>query len=414
MAEKQINIPVRVTGAEQAKQELHAVGQAARGAADAVAQAGGAQPIGEQATQAATRQAAAIGQVADQTTRAANETVNFNRKAQGLVTTMLGAVSPALGQAAGFVLNFVEGIGRMTRQFLAFAGVAAAIGGVVAVLRSVRDAANEAAEAADRLRQANEAARLAGLSERGRLLELTTKLGMPGQTNVVQQVAGQLQREQGVPAALATQAALAESYAATRGLAFDRDAFLAGAILSGGAVDLTQAPRRAGSQITAIQARGGTAEGAVALREYLAQAGPGARLAAAVRESERIEPRDVAERIFFRERGDLSEAERERVRKMAVDETIWSEPSDYERRLHGDVPFSRARDRGLVSEWRMRRGMELLAAAHELRAVTAEVGAGVPTPTTTTVINVSTGYFDRGAAPMVAGPEALMEERVGY
>lgn len=413
MADKQINIPVKVTGADQARQELHGLADAARGAQAAAAQAGGAQPIGEQAIQAATRQAAAVGKVADESARAGVETVNFNRKAQGLVTTMLGAVNPALGQAAGFALNFVEGVARMTRQFLAFAGVAAAIGAVVAVLRSVRDAANEAAEAADRLRRANEDARLAGLGERGRLLEQTMRLGMPGQTNVVQQIAGELQRERGVPAALATQVALAERYAATRGTPFDREQFLAGLVASGGQVDLSQAPRGAAGAIRQIQARGASSDAGLALREYLAQAAPAARLAAAVRESERIEPRDVAERLFFRERADLSDAERERVRKMAADEAIWGPPRDGPQ-LGNDTPFARARDRGLVSEWRMRRGMELLEAARALRRETAEVGAGVPTPTTMTVINVNTGFFDRGAPPMAPGPESLLDERLGY
>jgi len=292
-----INIPITVTGAADAKEELRAVGQAAAEAKQAAA--GGAGP--------------GAPSVAEQTARgvgaAADKTALFTREGRTLAAVLLTQINPALGSMVMLVSRVVAGFSALSLGLLGLAGGAAALGGLVLFFQELKAQAQAAAEAIERTRAAARAAREEGLGTRERLAEQGARAGIYGQAAAMQAAARAMQGG-GIPRELAENAALAERIAAREGLAFEREQYLAGLTTRGmQPADFGQGAAQDRATLLRLLAAGQRADAQAALAAYRGDVGLAARAAAPPLGAQLVNPLDAAVQRLKLQHPELNEAE---------------------------------------------------------------------------------------------------------
>lgn len=361
-----INIPVSVTGVEQAKAALRDVAagvqevkQAAvnpyaqlaalRGEAPARRPGGipGVKP--ERAVAAAVAEQRALAVTTEQTLRAgaaaemaAGKKQLFTRQARVLAATLLGEVSPAMGGMVNLFSQIVLGIGEITAGLIALAGGAALLGGLIAFFNELAAAAKRAQEAIERAEQARREARAEGASERDRIRAAAAAVGVLGDTSLIQANARAQEQAENIPPAIAENLALAQILSRRRRQPFHPDEYLGGILAGGG-----EPPKLEGMEAVAtIQetlARGRSAEPRAAAKTWkweLKQEAPtvpppgGERIAA-------IEAAIAERRGEMQQRG-LVENEIKAIRRMAAEL-----PTDL------DLPsrLLAARKKGILPTW---------------------------------------------------------------
>lgn len=292
-----INIPITVTGAAAAKEELRAVGQAAAEAKQAAA--GGAGPGAPRA--------------ADQTARgleaAAEKTALFTGEGRTLAAVLLTQINPALGSMVMLISRVVAGFSAFSLGLLGLAGGAVALGGLVTFFQELKTQAQTAAEAIERTRAAARAAREEGMGTRERLAAQGARAGIYGQAAAMQEAARSLQAS-GIPRELAENAALAERIAAREGLAFDREQYLAGLTTRGmQAAELGQGPGQDRATLLRLLASGQRADAQAALAAFRADVGMAAKAAAPAIGASMENPLDAAVQRLKLQHPELNEAE---------------------------------------------------------------------------------------------------------
>ena len=160
MARERVNIPVEVTGDAAAKKKLGAVGQAA-GRAD-------------------QRHARGKRAVAGASKEAAKQVNVFDDSARTAVRRGLSAISPALGEMVSMVNDLAKGVGRVSIQLLAFAGVGLALAGVVAFFRVMKEAAEKAEQALKRYEEARKASAQESISLQAEMAQSLKAAGLLG------------------------------------------------------------------------------------------------------------------------------------------------------------------------------------------------------------------------------------------
>jgi len=332
-----INIPITVTGAEQAKAELRGVAAEVQQTGQAGAGGGGdtagfrswrrdqvaAQDLefrqwrareniglfapgqtagpaksaadiglagGEAAALAATTQQMALAGAAAET--AAGKKQLFTRRARMLAATLLGELSPAMGGMVNLFSQIALGIGEMTMGLIALAGGAALLGGLIAFFKELQAAAQAAREAIERANAARREARQEGAATRETLEREAEAMGLPGAGGAAQRQSAKWQKEMGVPADLAQNAALAQEFAKAKGLPFDLREYLGGVIMGGGKPpELEKYPA---AVIAQVQAAGRRPEAAGALAAALSQVADKAKAEAPAPGSELVTSVDTA------------------------------------------------------------------------------------------------------------------------
>ncbi|MDX2197913.1 MAG: hypothetical protein SF069_02960 [Phycisphaerae bacterium] len=329
-----VNIPVEVTGAEQAQAELRDTKAAVEGVGTGGAKAaGGAAQLGDAAGKA-TAGAKGLGDAAGKTNPALDETkkkgegaakslVDFDNKGERAAKTLLGLFNPQLSQAADALLDVLGGLTKINPMLLAISLGAAGIATLVNLLQGARKAAEELNEQLERQ------ARIVAGQERGaaalqaRVADDLAKAGVfdAGLAERATRRTIELNR-QGVRAQLAQDAAVAGAIAAAGGQAFDEDAFLAGVIARGKtSADFGDNNAKAMQEIQAAQAAGGTPQARAALQQYIRATAP-----AAVQELIQEDPTAVgsgSEVVFdaaeeeTKRRRQLSDRDSRRARRVA-------------------------------------------------------------------------------------------------
>jgi hypothetical protein len=330
-----INIPVVVTGAEQAKAELRGVvsgvQEVKQAAVNPYAQLGalrGEAPArrpggipGVEPERAVAAEQRALAATTEQTLRAgaAAETAAgkkqlFTRQARVLAATLLGEINPAMGGMVNLFSQIALGIGQMTAGLIALAGGAALLGGLIAFFKELQAAAQAAREAIDRAEEARREARGEGMTERERIREQAAAVGLVGATSAIQANARALERAENIPPEIAENLALAQILSRQRRRPFDPGAYLAGVLAGGG-----QPPKLEGMEAAAtIQetlARGRSREARAAaetwkweLKQEPSRAPP--------QGGEAIAPADAALAELAREARGLTENETNAARKV--------------------------------------------------------------------------------------------------
>jgi len=293
-----INIPVTVTGAEQAKAELRGVVSgvqevkqasanpyaqlaALRGEGPARRPGGvpGVEPeraasTAGPAVAAAAAEQQALAATTEQMTRAgaaaevaAGKKQLFTRHARVLAATLLGEVSPAMGGMVNLFSQIALGIGEMTAGLVALAGGAALLGGLIMVFKELAATAQRYADALERAERARRGAREAGGEERERIRAAAAAVGVVGDTSLIQANARAQEQAENIPPAIAENLALAQILSRRRRRPFHPDEYLAGILAGGG-----EPPKLEGMEaIATIQetlARGRSAEARAAAKTW--------------------------------------------------------------------------------------------------------------------------------------------------
>jgi len=300
-----INIPITVTGAADAKEELRAVGQAAAEAKQAAA--GGAGP--------------GAPSVAEQTARglgtAADKTALFTREGRTLAAVLLTQINPALGSMVMLISRVVAGFSAISLGMIGLVGASAALGGVVLMFQEWRAQAEAVEAAVRRAQAAMKAMREEGMDTRKRLADAGAAAGLMGATAAMQATAAELQHG-GIPRELAENAALAEQIAAQQGIGFDRQRYLAGLATRGmqpAPFGMDQSENR--RTLLRLLAAGQREDAQRAIEAYTADVGLGAAAEAPTADALRADPLDVAAKRLGAARGDFTAEELAAAERIA-------------------------------------------------------------------------------------------------
>jgi len=340
-----VNIPVQVTGAEQAKAELRALGatvdqtgrvsQPGRGrlTGEAWVQQQAAGKLGAEtaAAEAAAKDTAAGAQ--DRLNAATNQGIfaheGYSRASKAMIVNLLGMVNPALGQTAFLMSQVFHGLTRMTGTMLGIAGGAVALGVVVAVFQRMAEAAKRAQEAIERAREAWHKAREEGAGQREKLAAEAGKAGIWGDTTAIQQAVNAAQAERGEPPELAASAEIASRLAARGGMGFDRGRYMAGIMAFGG-----EAPKFGGKPganlalIRRVQTAGQAPEAQQAWRSYLAEQAEYQRGEAPPQATEETTTVDAVMKSLGKNRPDLTKEELTGIDRMVREKVLARQPKD--------------------------------------------------------------------------------------
>lgn len=215
-----VNIPVNVTGSEEAKAKLGQVGQSVQNLDAAAQQAGGKQKsLGEQAG------------------KAADSLENLGGVSERTVKQFIGTFNPAMAQTVDAILDLVSGIKSLNPVILVLIAVAAAVALITDAFQQAARAANQAREATERLHEAEKKRRGEAIKTRSEVAEELAGAGInPDQADAAMKRAAELndpKRSVTVSQELALNAALAEQLAAKFGVSFTTDQYLAGVAVSG-------------------------------------------------------------------------------------------------------------------------------------------------------------------------------------
>lgn len=156
-----IDIPVEVSGSEEAQRELRQVGQDVRDVGQASSQAAGGQRVGAEAS----REQAEAARRAGANTRDAAKSVNqFDDSAKTAVTGILGAFNPALASLGNIAVDVVKGFSAMSGALLGTIAAGAGIAGLITLVQQFAESTRQAAERLRELRRVRLEQRGEGLS----------------------------------------------------------------------------------------------------------------------------------------------------------------------------------------------------------------------------------------------------------
>ena len=193
MSKDRINIPVEVTGANEAQDQLRDV----KGAVEDVGQAD-------------QRHATSKGKVAEKTEGAAKAQDKFNDSARTALTGVLGRLSPEMASLATVAVDVAKGIGQASVALLGMLGAGAALGGMVMAFRKIAAATERAARAAERGVAAARKMREEGASRRREVAEQLRDAGVGASAaGPIARRAAMRQHAEGVPFEVTTQAEIA-------------------------------------------------------------------------------------------------------------------------------------------------------------------------------------------------------------
>lgn len=253
-----VNIPVNVTGDDEARRKLGAVGQAVGGVGGAVEQGGKSQ-------ESANRETKKAGELFE----------DFDRKAEKLVKQTLGMVNPQFAQAADLLFDINDGVLKVTSGMLGLAAAGVGIGVIVAIFQSIAARAQEAEAALQKLIEAENKRRGIVLSERSKAAEQMATIGINPSDDALRSVMKDAAamndptQDITIPKEIAMNAAMARELAKKLGVPFDQQQYLAGVAVSGAkpiAFGGTEKEQR--SVLESVMKAGG-GEAAAAVRDNL-------------------------------------------------------------------------------------------------------------------------------------------------
>lgn len=217
-----VNIPVTVTGDDEARRKLGAVGQAVGGVGGAVEQGGKSQ-------ESANRETKKAGELFE----------DFDRKAEKLVKQTLGMVNPQFAQAADLLFDINDGVLKVTSGMLGLAAAGVGIGVIVALFQSIAAKAQEAEAALQKLIEAENKRRGIVLTERSKAAEQMAGMGINPSEDALRGVMNDAAamndpaNDVTIPKDVAMNAAIARVLAKKLGVPFDQQQYLAGVATSG-------------------------------------------------------------------------------------------------------------------------------------------------------------------------------------
>lgn len=244
-----VNIPVAVTGDDEAKRKLGSVGQAVQSVDAAQANAGKGQNQSNDALKKG-------GEVLE----------DFDRKAEKLAKQTLGLVNPQLAQAADMLFDINDGLLKITGTMAAVVAAGAAIGGIIAAYQEWAKIAESIAAAHERVRAAKLEQLEAALPFMSRFAKAAVKAGLGGQGMLEGGAEADAMKRGGEDEDAAIAAALAGQIAGRDG--FDREQFLAGLLARGGSVSFDGDQNKNREKIAQILKAGEDPQSAVMRRSY--------------------------------------------------------------------------------------------------------------------------------------------------
>ncbi|MFN0134498.1 MAG: hypothetical protein ACKVS9_00095 [Phycisphaerae bacterium] len=207
--------------------------------------------------------------------------IDFDRKAEKLSKTLLGAVNPALAQSADLLFDVIEGVPKMSAGLLAVAGAAAGVAAIANAIRSMVEEAKAANREIAELSNAMAKLRDKGVNDQDAASRAALKAGVAGGGGAIMEDRARL-GERGVPADFAQSATLARLLS---GPDFNEQEFLQGMVASGEPLQFSGKPNEDRATIKRIQRVGGKPEAARAFDQFIRDVGPKARRDAPERES---------------------------------------------------------------------------------------------------------------------------------
>lgn len=251
-----VNIPVSVTGSDEAQAKLKQVGQTAQAV-------GGATGEAAQGQEKLNKKVGEGGDLLG----------DFSNKGEKVVKQFLGAFSPQLANAADMLFDMNEGVMRITPAMLAMGAAGAALGGLAIAYEAIAKSAREAEEAILRVIEAEKKRRGVAIDERSKVSQELAGMGVnPAQADAVLATAAKLNDPNAkltVPRELAINTGVAEQLAKKFGIPFEAQEFLAGAAVSGGkAVDFGDTEKTQKAALESVL-KAGQAPNAAAIRDSL-------------------------------------------------------------------------------------------------------------------------------------------------
>ncbi|MDX2200798.1 MAG: hypothetical protein SF069_17710 [Phycisphaerae bacterium] len=280
---KGVNIPVEVTGADKAQQELRevkagveGVGQSGSKAASGTDQlgqsAGNAIPKLEDAGDAAKNTSNNTGDLGDKADKAASSIFDFDSKSERAAKTLLGMLNPQLAAALDNILDLGQGIGKLSPKLGMLVGAVAFWGSIAAAVRSTYAEAAKLREELEKIEQIQSKQREGALGVRAAVADELAKAGVFDADLATGAARRTIELNRGgVRAGMAQDTAVAEAIAKAGGLAFDPDQFMAGLLAQGKtSADFGKSNAEAINMIQAALARGGESSARDALQQYRA------------------------------------------------------------------------------------------------------------------------------------------------
>ncbi len=220
---KDVKIPVKVDGAQQASSDLAQTGRAVenlgrsgkKAAADLQGLKPGITPEQQQADEAAFKawreQERHIENVGAKTKDASKATALFGSDVKQAANALLGFVNPALAETASRAAEASGGLKSMGPGLISLAGGALVLEGIAALWREVAAAAQAAEEAQKRAVAAARESRDAFLQRQQSIAEALHEAGVFGAAPEAGRAAERIQRTKGVSPELADFAAKAQA-----------------------------------------------------------------------------------------------------------------------------------------------------------------------------------------------------------
>ncbi|TWT44518.1 hypothetical protein RAS1_09330 [Phycisphaerae bacterium RAS1] len=166
---KKVNIPVAVTGDDEAKKKLQQLG-------------GGVEELGEKAERKAAPGAR----------KAAEGFADFDNKAEKLAKSLLGQVDPALAQATDLLFDMIEGVARLNPAMLGIVAIGVLLGGVARAFATMTDKQKELEEQTKKTTDALRKQRDEALSEEERVRDALQSAGILGRAQPIAEQVGRL------------------------------------------------------------------------------------------------------------------------------------------------------------------------------------------------------------------------------
>ncbi len=304
MANDGVNIPVRVTGDDEAKQKLRAVGESVEGVGKAGDAAGGG-----------------LEQPGKQAETSGRKVEGFSRDAKQALGGLLDLAAPGFSQLLNLVTDVAVGITKVGASLLAMAGAAAAVGAVVALMRQMATAAEDARREVERVRGVRIGQREGAQALRERVQDafLDAGVGVAGESEA--RAVAELGRTQGIEEDVATFGVIAGQLG---GLSDAERQSVMAAFVAGGRSARFEGSAAAKKAMIARMVQAGREPGAQqAFRNFLAG------------RAARVRGDAVPENAFATEDSRLDDA----TRRVASDEALADSDAAMLRRLAGDGLF---------------------------------------------------------------------------
>lgn len=413
---ERVDIPVAVTGAEEAQAKLAALSSAVAGAGQAgaaaapglqqaaqasSAEAGAAEAAADAAGQQASAQSAAAGATAPaaEAQRTLGAAIKANTGAgRELLVQIVNQLAPGWGQLVAIATRAGEAIKSITTQMLLFAGVGLALAAIAAVFSAIAGAAERAAEAIRKQREAEAQRRKESREQRESIALEAAQAGVFGAGATLQRRVADLRDRTSLPEEVLRSAVIAQ---ARYGLSdAQREDLLAGIVAQGGKPIELSGKREdlAVVQRTLRAGRSGEARAALALLERDLSA------------ASRAEALDAAAAELAQRRPELDAKQVARVRELAAsDEALRAAEARQQMRWIVGAPDEEElirEARFLRTDRRVAQRPEPSAALQRLLSRYDGV-AEKPLIVQQRTMNVGTQYFttpplQRGASPMQA------------